>query len=158
MRVTDQSTRTAITATSDDVRSIAERVGSGHTLLIVGNGPNAALGQRVAARLSAAGIVARPLTVDATTITAIANDYGFEQVYARQVQALARPGDALLVLSTGVPHASLVEAAAAAKHALVDVISAATDESTDQTTVGDQRLGLDDLLDLLGSAAARDRS
>ena len=78
----------------------------GHKLLIVGNGGSAADAQHIAAEIVGRYKQDRPawaaiaLTTDTSALTAIANDYGFEQVFARQVEGLGRRGDVLLALST----------------------------------------------------------
>jgi D-sedoheptulose 7-phosphate isomerase len=78
----------------------------GHKLLLVGNGGSAADAQHIAAEIVGRYKKDRPayaaiaLTTDTSALTAIANDYGFEQVFARQVAGLGRRGDALLALST----------------------------------------------------------
>jgi D-sedoheptulose 7-phosphate isomerase len=91
-------------------RKIAEVVTgamrAGNKLLIAGNGGSAADAQHIAAEIIGRYKQDRPayaalaLTTDTSALTAIANDYGFERVFARQVEGLGRPGDVLLVLST----------------------------------------------------------
>ena len=79
---------------------------AGHKLLLVGNGGSAADAQHIAAeivgryKLDRPGYAAIALTTDTSALTSIANDYGFEQVFARQVEGLGRRGDVLLALST----------------------------------------------------------
>jgi len=79
---------------------------AGNKLLIVGNGGSAADAQHIAAEIVGRYKQDRPayaaiaLTTDTSALTAIGNDYGFEQVFARQVAGLGRKGDALLALST----------------------------------------------------------
>ena len=79
---------------------------SGNKLLIIGNGGSAADAQHIAAEIVGRYKQDRPawaaiaLTTDTSALTAIANDYGFEQVFARQVEGLGRRGDVLLALST----------------------------------------------------------
>jgi D-sedoheptulose 7-phosphate isomerase len=79
---------------------------SGNKLLIIGNGGSAADAQHIAAEIIGRYKQDRPawaaiaLTTDTSALTAIANDYGFEQVFARQVAGLGRQGDVLLALST----------------------------------------------------------
>ncbi len=88
----------------------------GGKLLVCGNGGSAADAQHFSAELlgryerDRAGLPALALHADTSTVTAVANDYGYEQVFARQVQALGRPGDALVAISTsgnspGILHA-----------------------------------------------------
>jgi D-sedoheptulose 7-phosphate isomerase len=79
---------------------------SGNKLLLVGNGGSAADAQHIAAEIVGRYKQERPawpaiaLTTDTSALTAIANDYGFEQVFARQVEGLGARGDVLLALST----------------------------------------------------------
>lgn len=87
-------------------RVVADALKSGNKLLLVGNGGSAADAQHIAAEIvgrykqERAGWAAIALTTDTSALTAIANDYGFEQVFARQVQGLAKRGDVLFALST----------------------------------------------------------
>ena len=79
---------------------------AGNKLLIIGNGGSAADAQHIAAEIigrykkERPGYAAMALTTDTSALTAIGNDYGFEQVFARQVEGLGRRGDVLLALST----------------------------------------------------------
>jgi D-sedoheptulose 7-phosphate isomerase len=79
---------------------------SGNKILIIGNGGSAADAQHIAAEIVGRYKQDRPayaaiaLTTDTSALTAISNDYGFEQVFARQVAGLGRRGDVLLALST----------------------------------------------------------
>jgi D-sedoheptulose 7-phosphate isomerase len=85
---------------------IIEALRAGNRLLIIGNGGSAADAQHIAAEIVGRYKQDRPayaaiaLTTDTSALTAIANDYGFEQVFARQVAGLGRRGDVLLALST----------------------------------------------------------
>jgi len=91
-------------------RKIAEVIiGSlraGNKLLVIGNGGSAADAQHIAAEIVGRYKQDRPvyaelaLTTDTSALTAIGNDYGFEQVFARQVAGLGQRGDVLLALST----------------------------------------------------------
>jgi D-sedoheptulose 7-phosphate isomerase len=108
--------RAALERTTQDpsllaaAREIAEAITSalraGNKLLIIGNGGSAADAQHIAAEIVGRYKQDRPayaaiaLTTDTSALTAIANDYGFEQVFARQVAGLGRRGDILLALST----------------------------------------------------------
>jgi D-sedoheptulose 7-phosphate isomerase len=86
--------------------AIVAALRAGNKLLIVGNGGSAADAQHIAAEIVGRYKQDRPayaaiaLTTDSSALTAIANDYGFEQVFARQVEGLGRRGDLLLALST----------------------------------------------------------
>jgi D-sedoheptulose 7-phosphate isomerase len=86
---------------------------AGNKLLIIGNGGSAADAQHIAAEIVGRYKHDRPayaaiaLTTDTSALTAIANDYGFEQVFARQVAGLGNPGDVLLALSTSGTSANI---------------------------------------------------
>lgn len=78
----------------------------GHTVLVFGNGGSAADAQHFAAELVGRFVTDRQafravaLTANASLLTAVGNDYGFERVFARQIEALGRPGDVALGIST----------------------------------------------------------
>ncbi len=63
------------------------------------------------------------LTADSAILTAIGNDYGFEQVFARQVRGHGRPGDVLIVVSTSGESRNLVEAVTAAREREMTVVA-----------------------------------
>ena len=75
-------------------------------LLFFGNGGSAADAQHLAAEFvgrfvrERAGLPAIALTTDSSILTAVGNDYGFDQIFARQIQALGRPGDVAIAIST----------------------------------------------------------
>jgi len=79
---------------------------NGNKILLCGNGGSAADAQHIAAELTGRFMKDRPalyaeaLHVNTSALTAIANDYGFEHIYARQVEAMGRKGDILIGLST----------------------------------------------------------
>lgn len=85
---------------------ILETLEKGNKILICGNGGSAADAQHLAAEFvgryetERMALPAVALTTDTSALTAVANDYGFERVFARQVEALARAGDLLIALST----------------------------------------------------------
>jgi D-sedoheptulose 7-phosphate isomerase len=87
-------------------QAVADALKAGNKLLLIGNGGSAADAQHIAAEIigrykqERPGWAAIALTTDTSALTAIANDYGFEQVFARQVQGLARRGDVLFALTT----------------------------------------------------------
>jgi D-sedoheptulose 7-phosphate isomerase len=87
-------------------RLIAKAMASGHKVLLFGNGGSAADAQHIACELvgrfmrERRGLPAIALTTDTSALTAISNDFGFDQVFARQVEALARKGDIVIALST----------------------------------------------------------
>jgi D-sedoheptulose 7-phosphate isomerase len=79
---------------------------TGGKILFLGNGGSAADAQHLATELTIrykrdrAPIAAIALTTDTSTLTAAGNDFGFDQIFARQVAALGRPGDVLIAIST----------------------------------------------------------
>ncbi len=89
---------------------------AGGKLLLCGNGGSAADAQHIAAELSGRFTIDRPplfaeaLHVNTSYITAVANDYGYEQVFARMVQAAGRKGDMLLGISTSGNSPNVVNA------------------------------------------------
>jgi len=94
---------------------------AGRTLLFCGNGGSAADAQHLAAEFMGrylrdrAPLPALALTVDTSALTAIGNDYGFEQVFARQLNGIGRPGDVLVALSTSGRSPNVLRAIEAAK-------------------------------------------
>lgn len=104
-------------------RDAAETLRRGGKLLFCGNGGSAADAQHLAAeyvvRFSGdrRALPAMALTADASVLTACANDLGFDQVFARQLEALGRPGDLLVLHSTSGESENLVQAARAAREA-----------------------------------------
>jgi len=85
---------------------IATALSAGNKLLIAGNGGSAADAQHIAAEIIGRYKKDRPayaaiaLTTDTSALTAISNDYGFEKVFARQVEGLGKRGDVLLAITT----------------------------------------------------------
>jgi D-sedoheptulose 7-phosphate isomerase len=100
---------------------LAVRLISGARLLAAGNGGSAAEAQHLTAELlgrfdgERRPFSAISLHADTSAMTAIGNDYGFEQVFARQVLGHARPGDVLVLLSTSGRSANLLSAAETAR-------------------------------------------
>ena len=84
----------------------AEALQSGHKLMVAGNGGSAADAQHLVAEFVSRLVEDRPamravaLTTDSSILTAVGNDYGFERVFARQIEALGQPGDVFLAIST----------------------------------------------------------
>lgn len=93
----------------------------GNKLLLFGNGGSAADAQHVAAEFVGRFAFDRPalpalaLTVNSSCVTAIGNDYGFEQVFSRQIEALGRAGDIAVGLSTSGNSANVLRAISTAK-------------------------------------------
>lgn len=111
-------------ARSSEVTSAIERTAqkcvdvyeSGHKLLIAGNGGSAADAQHMAAELSGRFGFDRPaipaiaLTTNSSAITAIGNDYGYDKIFSRQIQAYGQPGDLFVGISTSGNSPNIVSA------------------------------------------------
>lgn len=96
---------------------LIEALRAEHKVLICGNGGSAADAQHFAAELSGRFEIARralpalALTTDTSALTAIANDYGYSEVFARQVAALGQANDVLLLISTSGQSPNVLRAA-----------------------------------------------
>ena len=88
-----------------------------HRLLLIGNGGSAADAQHLATefvgryRIERRALPAMALTVNTSVLTALGNDYGFDDVFTRQVEAFAQPGDILLCISTSGNSRNIIRAA-----------------------------------------------
>jgi D-sedoheptulose 7-phosphate isomerase len=93
----------------------------GNKALLFGNGGSAADAQHIAAELVGRFALERPalpalaLSVNTSCVTAIGNDYGFDQVFSRQIEALARPGDVAIGISTSGNSANVLRAMSTAR-------------------------------------------
>jgi D-sedoheptulose 7-phosphate isomerase len=109
--------------------SLAEALKAGRKVLACGNGGSAADSQHFAAEIvgrferERPGMPAIALTVDTSAITAIANDYDWASVFARQVHALGQAGDVLLAISTSGNSNNVIEAIKAAHEKNMVVIA-----------------------------------
>lgn len=107
-----------VLAQADDM---AERLRRGGRVLVAGNGGSAADAQHLAAELSGRYLKERKalagiaLTTDTSALTAIGNDYGFDFVFSRQVEALGRPGDLFIGISTSGNSPNIIKAVESAK-------------------------------------------
>jgi D-sedoheptulose 7-phosphate isomerase len=110
-------------------RLVADALAAGGQVLLCGNGGSAADAQHLAAELVGRLAVERSahravaLTTDTSVLTAVANDFGYADVFARQVEGLGRPGDVLLAISTSGHSANLLRAAEAARRRGLSVIA-----------------------------------
>jgi D-sedoheptulose 7-phosphate isomerase len=99
---------------------LADALAAGKKVLLFGNGGSAADAQHIAAELigrferERRAFPAIALTTDTSALTAIANDYGYEDVFARQVRGLAAPGDVAIAISTSGNSPSVLRAVDAA--------------------------------------------
>jgi len=102
---------------------------TGGKIMACGNGGSAADSQHFAAELlnrfemERAPLAALALTTDTSTLTSIANDYAYEQVFAKQVAALGKPGDVLLAISTSGNSPNVLAAMAVARERGVRVVA-----------------------------------
>lgn len=103
--------------------TICEALGAGGTVYTFGNGGSAADAQHLAAELigryrrTRRPLAAASLAVDPSVVTCIANDFGYDEVFARQISALAGPGDVVVGFTTSGRSASVVSALAAGREA-----------------------------------------
>src|SRR3989338_3565284 len=107
---------------------IANALKGGHKILLCGNGGSGADAQHIPAeftgrvRIERRGLPAISLTTDTSAITAIGNDYSFEQIFARQVEALGQKGDVLIAISTSGNSKNVIGAAKLSKSKGITVI------------------------------------
>jgi len=110
-------------------REVVSALRSGNKLMICGNGGSAADAQHIAGEfvnrflLERKPYAAIALSTDTSSMTAIGNDYGFDQVFEKQVQALGRRGDILLGISTSGNAANVCRAFQAAKEAGIKTVA-----------------------------------
>jgi D-sedoheptulose 7-phosphate isomerase len=104
--------------------SMAARLAAGGKVLVFGNGGSAAEAQHFAAELvnglgrrDRRPLPAIALATDASILTAIGNDRGFDRVFSRQIEALGRPGDVALALTTSGASANVIDALKTARAA-----------------------------------------
>ena len=117
-RLTATSCREAILAAAG---LIARSLTNGGKLMLCGNGGSAADCQHLAAELvgqmngrQRPALAALALTTDSSALTAMGNDFGYEMVFQRQVEALGRPGDVLIAISTSGRSPNVLQAVSAA--------------------------------------------
>ena len=104
-------------------RLICETLIGGRKVLVFGNGGSAADAQHIAAELvgryekERRGLPAIALTTDTSALTAVSNDYGFDRVFVRQIEALAAEGDLAIAISTSGNSPNIISAVMAARQA-----------------------------------------
>ena len=107
----------------------ADTLKSGNTIFWCGNGGSASESSHLATELvgrfkeNRISLPSLSLNADTTAITCIANDFGYDEIYARQVQGLSKPGDLLIVLSTSGNSGNIVRALQQAKSSNVRSIA-----------------------------------
>ena len=108
---------------------IKQTLADGQKILVCGNGGSASDAQHFASELTGRfekdrkGYAAFSLTTDTAALTAIGNDYGFNRVFARQIESVGQTGDLLIVISTSGNSENLVEAVYQAKQQNIKVIA-----------------------------------
>jgi phosphoheptose isomerase len=113
----------------DAAAAIVDALGRGGKLLLFGNGGSAADAQHVAAELvgrfqrERVALAAVALTTDTSVLTSVGNDYAFDRVFARQVEALGRHGDVALGISTSGASPNVVAALEAARALRIQTIA-----------------------------------
>jgi len=111
------------------VEAVVQALKGGGKVMLFGNGGSAAQAQHAAAELTGRyrrerrALAAIALTTDTSALTAIGNDYGIERVFERQLEALARPGDVAVALSTSGRSPNVLRAVEAAKRLRIFVIA-----------------------------------
>ncbi|QNK63202.1 D-sedoheptulose 7-phosphate isomerase [Pedobacter sp. PAMC26386] len=112
----DQVIAKMVPAIENGCKLFTETLLAGGKILIAGNGGSAADAQHIAAEITGRYVKDRKalpaiaLTVDTSALTAISNDYGFERVFARQVEAYARPNDLFIAISTSGNSPNIIQA------------------------------------------------
>ena len=109
-------------AVAEAAETVIQSLETGGTVYFCGNGGSAADSQHLAAEFSGrfqlerTALAAVALTTNSSALTAIGNDYGYDYIFARQVEALGRPGDVLVGISTSGNSANIIAAVEASKH------------------------------------------
>lgn len=131
----DQLRQTSATEVVRAAELVYAAIGSGNRILVCGNGGSAAESQHFAGELLGRFLTERQplpavaLTVDTSVLTAIGNDYGFENVFARQIEGIGQPGDVLLAISTSGRSPNILAALNAARERGLTTIALVGTES-----------------------------
>ncbi len=128
---------------------MAQDIKAGYKVLVCGNGGSAADAQHFAAELvgrferERSAMAAIALTTDTSALTALSNDYGFERIFARQVEALGRSGDWLLAISTSGNSANVLAAMEVARAQQMQIVAlTGRDGGAMATALGDADIEL----------------
>lgn len=138
----------ALLATRADILAraavlLVETLRGGRKVLVAGNGGSAAEAQHFAAELvgrfkrERAPYAALALTTDTSILTAVANDYGYQDIFARQILALGRPGDLLIAFSTSGQSENLVRAAQAGRQRMMRIVAVTGERASNLERVAD---------------------
>ena len=121
IRVKQAFLRDNLATLTKAIDAVIQAFKNGNKLLLFGNGGSAADAQHIAAEFTNRFLIERPplpalaLTTDTSALTAIANDYDYNQVFSKQVEALGKSGDIALALSTSGNSPNVLAAIAACK-------------------------------------------
>ena len=116
---------------------------SGHKVMFCGNGGSASQSQHLAAELVGRFKKNRPamasiaLTTDTSILTAVGNDYGFDEIFARQIEGLGKSGDVLIGLSTSGNSPNVIKAFDLAKKMQIKTIAFVSERDGDMVTKAD---------------------
>jgi D-sedoheptulose 7-phosphate isomerase len=128
IRVKQAFLRDNLEALTQAIDAIVAAFKRGNKLLLFGNGGSAADAQHIAAEFTNRFLIERPplpaiaLTTDSSALTAIANDYDYAQVFAKQVQALGKPEDIAIAISTSGNSPNVLAAIEACKKLNISTI------------------------------------
>lgn len=132
----------------DAARMLGECIQAGGKVLICGNGGSAGDSQHMATEMVGRMLVERrplpaiALTTDTSLLTAIANDFGYELVFSKQIEALGKKGDVLIAISTSGKSANVLKAVSAAKARGLKVITLTGGEGGPLKQAGDIALNV----------------
>jgi D-sedoheptulose 7-phosphate isomerase len=105
-RLKDQFLASNLDALQETINALARVLGRGHKIFLFGNGGSAADAQHIAAEFVNRYMIDRPplpalaLTTDSSVLTSISNDFGYEEIFEKQIKALGKEGDAAVGIST----------------------------------------------------------
>lgn len=125
------------------VNIIVKSLQNGNKIFFCGNGGSAAQSQHLAAEFCGRFLIERPalpalsLTTDTSAITAIANDYGYDKVFSRQVSALGSRGDILIGISTSGTSTNVIDAIKTAAEKKMVTIALIGPENTEMSRLAD---------------------
>jgi D-sedoheptulose 7-phosphate isomerase len=128
IRVKQAFLRDNLETLTQAIDAIVTAFENGNKLLLFGNGGSAADAQHIAAEFTNRFLIERPplpaiaLTTDSSALTAIANDFDYTQVFAKQVHALGKPGDVAIAISTSGNSLNVLQAVEACKKLAIRTI------------------------------------
>jgi D-sedoheptulose 7-phosphate isomerase len=120
-QIIEKTIETMVPHIDEAIKMVVETLKNGNKILLCGNGGSASDAQHIAAELTGRykserrGLARIALNTDTSALTAIANDYGYDRIFDRQVEAIARRGDLLVGISTSGNSLNIISALATAK-------------------------------------------